>query len=328
MARRFPFLPFLAILLFWSAAVPGMGGESVGEGPAVGDLSRPQLDFGRQVLTVWGLGGTPWEAESPYEEEKSRAWMNALHQGYEAMLGVPLMEGSDVRQALQMNPALKARLGMVLLSAPKKFYETDSAGLMRCRLEIPFFGPVSLRSALYLSALRPQPMESLALLASWSTLATATSLPDEPGGPEVKRLVLDLRQTGFEPSLFPRFFSEEGHLLFQEAQIPGPDRFSRPTIRFTRNIEEVGTDLADSDLRYVAARVPPLSHRDVMISSAEEAAFLAFCRRLTADPQSSREILVVYGTRRFFGGLLPKATTAPAADKGAKPGAKPPRPRR
>lgn len=282
----------------------------------------PPVDFDRQVVTAWGLAGQPWSTDgTSFEDERARAWMHALHQAYEALLEIPLMEGITVRQALQMNAGLKERLGMVLLSAPRTFYEPDQTGLVRCRLEVPFSGPVSLRSALYLAALRPQPQEPVALLASWSLLATATPLPDLASGPAVTRLVLDLRRTGFEPSLFPRFFSEHGHLLFQEAQIPGPERFSRPAIRFTQEITAATAGKTAGEIAYIDARVPPLSHRDVKIAAAEESLFLAFCRRLAAEPLGGREILIVHGTRRFEGGRLPKA--APSAGDKPVAGAKP-----
>ena len=373
--------------------------------PVPAPAASSAVDFDRQLVSVWGLAGMPWESETSYEEEKARAWMHALHQGYEALLDIPLMEGLVVRQALQMNPALKERLGTVLLSSPKTFFEPDLTGLLRCRLEVPFSGPVSLRSALYLAALRPQPMEPQALLASWAVPATSPvtvtepaplasrfqtaapagdptgpdatpptaaapragtvrhlyretdstatgqtasepaalrgtlpadprtartgslALPDQPTGPAVRRLVLDLRRTAFEPSLFPRFFAEDGRLLFQEAQIPGPERFSRPTIRFTRDLGAAEEGLSGSEVMYIAAFLPPLSHRDVKIAAAEATAFLAFCRHLTANPLGGREILIVYGDSPFAGGLLPKASAA-AKDKPARPGkagAQPPR---
>ncbi|NLI79187.1 MAG: hypothetical protein GX442_22430 [Candidatus Riflebacteria bacterium] len=380
--------------------------------PVPAPAASSAVDFDRQLVTVWGLAGMPWETETSYEEEKARAWMHALHQGYEAVLDIPLMEGLVVRQALPMNPALKERLGMVLLSAPKTFFEPDLTGLLRCRLEVPFSGPLSLRSALYLAALRPQPMEPQSLLASWAVPATSPvavtgpaplasrfptpapagdqagsdaapptaaatrsgtirhlyreadaaatgpasletapgtgqgtdraasepvagreappaatrtartgslPLPDQPDGPAVRRLVLDLRRTAFEPSLFPRFFAEDGHLLFQEAQIPGPERFSRPAIRFTRDIGAAEEGLASTEVMYIAAFLPPLAHRDVKIAAAEATAFLAFCRHLAANPLGGREILIIYGDSPFAGGLLPKASAA-AKDKPARPG--------
>ncbi|RCK78970.1 MAG: hypothetical protein OZSIB_0521 [Candidatus Ozemobacter sibiricus] len=280
----------------------------------------PPVDFDRQIVTVWGLAGQPWSTEAvSFEDERARAWMHALHQAYEALLEIPLMEGITVRQALQMNAGLKERLGMVLLSARRTFYEPDQTGLVRCRLEVPFSGPVSLRSALYLAALRPQPQEPLALLASWSVLATATPLPDLASGPAVTRLVLDLRRTGFEPSLFPRFFSEHGHLLFQEAQIPGPERFSRPAIRFTQDIAVATAGKPAGEIAYLDARVAPLAHRDVTIAAAEESLFLAFCRRLAAEPLGGHEILIVHGNRRFEGGRLPRSA-APTGEKAAGTG--------
>ncbi|OIP22149.1 hypothetical protein AUK22_10840 [bacterium CG2_30_54_10] len=385
-----------AVFLFWcgvsgtvSGIAPGIAPGRIGQ-----DLSRPVVDFEKQVLVVWGLGGTPWEESSSYEEEKARAWMNALHQGYEAILGIPLMEGLSVRNALQMNSALKERLGMVLLSAPKKFFEPDLTGLLRCKLEIPFNGAVSLRSALYLAALRPQPMEPLPLLASWASLPSAaasgatsttpsaatsktvlagtsttasatgsataseaaspatsttasgaistaastkgstaaasrapTAFPDEFYGVGVKRVILDLRRTNFEPSLFPRFFTEEGYLLYQEARTPSPDRFSRPAIRFTQDIAQATNGLSESDIRYVSARLPLLAQHDVKISASEQSAFLAFCRHLDAEPQGQREIVIVYDSRAFLGGILPKAT-APAGGKPAKIQAPPKRRKR
>jgi hypothetical protein len=294
----------------------------------------PVIDFNRQILTAWGLAGTPWEESVSYEEEKARAWMSALHQAYAAILSVPLMEGALVRQVLLLNPGLKGRLGVVLLTAPKTFYTVDSAGLVRCKLEVPFSGPRSLRSALYLAALRPQPMEPRSFLASWSapfpeekmaplpsgratdTTATTDETVGEPDredsgaepatGHPLRRLVLDLRRTTFEPSLFPRFFTEEGRLLFQEAQIPSPERFSRPMVRFSERIEDAEAGMEAGKCTFVAAHVPAGSKRDVKIGTAETEVFLHFCRQMIATPLAIREILIIHGQRVPIAGLMPK----------------------
>ncbi len=63
--------------------------------------------FLQQKLEVFGLAGNPWESETSYDEERSRAWMDALHHAYERILALPLMEGKQVAHVLQENAALK-----------------------------------------------------------------------------------------------------------------------------------------------------------------------------------------------------------------------------
>jgi len=266
-------------------------------------------DFDRQVVTVWGLAGLPWEASTSYEEEKSRAWMDAMHHAYAAVLDIPLMEGLTVRSALSANTALKERLGQVLLETDPVFFDPDVTGLVRCRMELPFAGKMSLRSALYLAALRPRPQEPKAFLASWTSIASATEIAAETAsaaGDALRRIIIDLRQTGFEPSLFPRFFSETGELLFQEAQIPGPERFSRPMVRYTERIEDAAHGFDETQLAYVEAALAPLARRDIRIMHHEAGIFLAFSKRLVEEPLGGRDIMIVHGRRPAPAGLLPK----------------------
>jgi len=97
----------------------------------------------QQKLEVFGLAGTPWESETSYDEERSRAWMDALHHAYERILALPLMEGKQVAHVLQENAALKERLGLVLMSAPKTFFQPDISGMVRCRVDVPLTGKIS-----------------------------------------------------------------------------------------------------------------------------------------------------------------------------------------
>ena len=251
---------------------------------------KPEV-FVEQKLKIYGLGGMPWEETTALEEERSRAWMDALHHAYEDVLNLPLMEGKTVRHVFQTNSALRERLGMVLLSAPKTFYEADTTGLVRCRVEVPFNGKLSLRSALYLAALRPNSMKPVSFLASWSA---EIKLKDKDSLPEFKRVVVDMRDTGFEPSLFPRFFEETGSLLFQEAMIPSPVRFSRPAVRFSTDIKDAYKDLKESEVMMLDGKLAELSTRDISVPSPEANIFNRFCKRLMNQPDEKREILVVF----------------------------------
>lgn len=246
--------------------------------------------FLTQKVEVFGLAGTPWEDGFSFEEERSRAWMDALHHAYENILNLPLMEGKLVRQVMQTNPALKERLGMMLLSAPKTFFQPDATGLARCKVEVPLSGKLSLRSALYLAALRPQSQKPLSFLASWTTALNKKELPT----PEFERLVIDVRDFYFEPSLFPRIFDNRGALIFQEALIPIPARFSRPAVKFTTDISLACADLSEAEFMIAEASVNELSCRDVTISDPDATIVAGFCRRLIKSPQKTGEIIIVF----------------------------------
>lgn len=254
----------------------------------------PQF-FLQQKLEVYGLAGTPWESEPSYDEERSRAWMDALHHAYETILELPLMEGKQVKHVLQTNAALKERLGLVLMSAPKTFFQPDLSGLSRCRVEIPMNGKLSLRSALYLAALRPQPMQPVDFLASWSA---GLRLSEKPKKPLVTRVVIDVRDFDFEPCLFPRFFDAAGMLIFQEAMIPSPERFSRPVVRFMTDITAAREGVNESESCTIAAYVNELCLRDIAVEHADAQEFAHFCRDLVQNPLQKREIVVVFDPGR------------------------------
>ena len=88
--------------------------------------------FVKQNVQVYGLAGMPWEQSVSLEEERARAWVDALHHAYEKILDLPLMEGKLVRQVFQTNSGLRTRLGRVLMTAHKTFYTKDQTGLIRC----------------------------------------------------------------------------------------------------------------------------------------------------------------------------------------------------
>lgn len=291
----------LALCLLWCGPIRAV------ELPVTATMTA---DFDRQVVTVWGIAGQPWESSTSQEEEKARAWMDAMHHAYAAILEIPLMEGFTVRSAIAANTALKERLGQVLLETDPVFYDPDVTGLVRCRMELPFAGKMSLRTALYLAALRPRPQEPRAFLASWTSLASATEIAAETAssaGESLRRVIIDLRRTGFEPSLFPRFFSETGELLFQEAQIPGPERFSRPIVRFTEQVENVAQGFEEKQVAYIEATLAPTARRDVRITLQDAGLFLAFCKNLVEEPLGGRDIMIVHGRRPAPAGLLTKS---------------------
>lgn len=258
--------------------------------------------FLHQKLEVIGLAGTPWETEFSFDEERSRAWMDAMHHAYESILNLPLMEGKLVRQVLQTNPALKERLGMILLSAEKSFYQADTTGLVRCRLEVPFAGKLSLRSALYLAALRPQSQQPVSFLASWSAVIKDETLPV----PDCKRLVIDVRNCYFEPSVFPRLFDSRGALLFQEAMIPQPERFSRPAIKFAVDVVAARGGLEEGTYEYIGAHTNELASRDVTVEDADAAKAAAFCQQMISRPDRELDIVIVFDPeKKKISGKMP-----------------------
>ena len=250
----------------------------------------------QQKLEVFGLAGTPWESEASYDEERSRAWMDALHHAYERILALPLMEGKQVAHVLQENAALKERLGLVLMSAPKTFFQPDISGMVRCRVDVPLTGKISLRSALYLAALRPQSMQPTSFLASWTT---GVKVDDKMPAPKFNRVVIDARGFYFEPSLFPRFFDASGMLIFQEAMIPQSERFSRPAVRFATDIKVARAGLAEDETFTLAAHINELYSRDIVVEQSDLEVFARFCLDMVQTPLRQREIVIVFDPDRL-----------------------------
>ncbi|KAF1082484.1 MAG: hypothetical protein GQF41_1205 [Candidatus Rifleibacterium amylolyticum] len=251
---------------------------------------EPEI-FINQKIEVFGLAGIPWESEYSHDEERARAWMDALHHAYEKILSLPLMEGKLVRHVMQTNAALKERLGLVLMSAPKYFQQADASGLIRCRLELPLTGKLSVRSALYLAAMRPQPLQPVSFLASWSA---GLKVDENAPAPDFKRIIVDVRGSSFEPSLFPRFFDQTGMLIFQESMVPSGERFSRPAVRFESDIRKARAELEENETMTAAAYVSALSRRDISIDHADTDVFARFCRELIRNPLQEREIVIVF----------------------------------
>lgn len=253
-------------------------------------FTEPEI-FIDHKLEIFGLAGVPWESEISLDEERARAWMDALHHAYDKVLSLPLMEGKLVRHVLQTNAALKERLGPVLLKAPKTFFQPDASGLIRCRIDVPISGKTSLRSALYLAAMRPQPQLPGSFSPNWSS---GIKIDDKAPAPPFKRLVLDVRPFNFEPSLFPRFFDADGMLLFQESMIPSPQRFSRPVVKFFDDISKAREGLPEDEVYTIAAKVNVLALRDVTVEAADVDIFARFGRELLRSPLQERELAIVF----------------------------------
>ena len=250
--------------------------------------------FLEQKLEVFGLGGIPWD-EGSYENERGRAWMDAMHHAYEQILSITVMDGKEVKHILHTNNALKERLGMILMSASKTFYQKDVSGLVRCKLEIPISGKLSLRSAFYLAALRPQPMQPTGFLASWSAKVEA----DENEQPSpYKRIVIDARKFDFIPALFPRFFDERGALLFQEAMIPQAERFSRPVVLFSSDMIKARAGLESKEIFTLSATMHELHKSDIIVKSEDLKEFKQFCNDILHSPLKQREIMIVYNPNK------------------------------
>jgi hypothetical protein len=268
--------------------------------------------FLNQKLEVFGLGGTPWE-EGSYETERGRAWMDAMHHAYEQILSLTIMDGKEVKHILHTNKALKERLGMVLMSAPKTFYQKDVSGLVRCKIEIPISGKLSLRSAFYLAALRPQPMQPTGFLASWSTPIDVDETQDPS---KYKRIVIDARKFDFIPALFPRFFDEHGALLFQEAMIPQAERFSRPVVMFCTNMIDARAGLEEKEVLTLASTMHELHKSDIIVKNEDLADFKHFCNDIIRTPKKQREIMIVYNPdKKIKTGAIKKTEVSEKSDK-------------
>lgn len=247
--------------------------------------------FIEQKLEVMGIAGSPWEEQSSYDEERLRAYTDALNHAYEKIINLPLMDGAEVRHVVQNNRALKRRLGELLLGAKKTFYQTDLTGINRCKVEIDLSGKNSLRSTFYLASLRPSPMQPESFLASW-TAGIKIDKVAEPS--KYRRMIIDARKSQFAPSLFPRFFAQNGMLIFQEAMVPSIERFSRPAVRFVTSMVEAREGVEERFVYTVESLVDAMHPRDVVINPSEVSEFALFCNDIVRTPLKEREIVIVF----------------------------------
>jgi len=254
----------------------------------------------------------PWEKTISIEEERSRAWVDAMHHAYEKILNLPLMEGKIVRQAFQTNSELRSRLGMILLNAKKTFYSRDNTGIIRCKLDVPFNGKQSIKSALYLAALRPLPIRPISLLASWTRRLESK---EKNNLPDLRRVVIDLRGTKFKPSLFPRFFDDKGFLIFQETMLSSHKRFTKPIVKFSEDILDSYKDLEENKVMMIKGNVTSLGTNDVIIPDFEATIFSRFCKKIKNSPLEKNEILLIYDPESDFGGKLSKTEKKKTKDK-------------
>lgn len=247
--------------------------------------------FVNQKLEAMGIAGSPWEESISYEEERSRAFMDALNHAYEKISNLPLMDGKEVNHIIQSNRAFKERLGQLLMTSPRTFYQADMIGINRCRIEIDLSGKNSLRSTLYLASLRPRSILPKSLVPPRTSVI---EIDKDLAPSKYKRIVIDARKSYFEPSLFPTFFDRSGTLIFQEAMIPQAERFSRPAVRFVTNMIEARKDLKEQQIFTAESLIDEMHPRDIIINPTDVSEFAIFCNDITKTPLKEREIVVVF----------------------------------
>ncbi len=241
--------------------------------------------FITESIQVEGVAGRPWElVASPLQEEQERAWMDASHHAYEALLKLPFGDGKKVSDCLFVNPSLKKRLGMLLKAAEKDFYTEELSGLVKCKLRVELSGPVSLRSALYLDALKLGAAKASDIFFR----------KDRETGEKIKKspysqLVIDMRKTSFEPSLFPKFLNEKGFLLFQEAMIVSPARFSRPAVVYRTEMP----DFTSGNVFFAETSFDSKHPHDIIVKYQDLNEFVLFAGDLEENLLSDKTIVVL-----------------------------------
>ncbi|MBF0546024.1 MAG: hypothetical protein HQM08_16390 [Candidatus Riflebacteria bacterium] len=283
------------------------------------DVTPNKIDFINQKLTIWGYGGSPWEEVSSLEEERARAWTDALHHAYDEILSLQFMDGLAIRQLLYRYPSLKDSLRRTLLGATKTIFEKDLSGLIRCRVEIPFSGKNGIRASLFLAALFPAKIEPKAFIVP---ISTETREINAASGTPYSRIVLDVRDFNFQPSLFPRFFDVNGNLIFQEGVIPGPERFSRPVVLFSQKIASASQGLSEKEIFYASCKIVSNHMCDLTILPPDEIPFRQFTKTVEAKPLEKLEILIIYSEKNETYGSLPKTKEKEQEGKKRTPGSK------
>ncbi|MBF0409527.1 MAG: hypothetical protein HQM10_19460 [Candidatus Riflebacteria bacterium] len=296
---------FTAILLFFFSTFSGF---------ADAQPSLVETDFLDQKITVWGLGGNPWEDITSSEEERARAWTDALHHAYYEVLSLQFMEKITVKQLLHQYPTLNNSLRRTLLGAEKTLYQKDISGLIRCRVEVPFCGKNGIRAALFLASLFPSKIGPRIFRVPVSTETQKISASDTP----YSRIIVDLRDCIYKPALFPRFFDINGNLLFQESTIPAPERFSRPVIKYSSSMASATEDVEDGKIFYASARTAHNHESDITIIPPDDDEFKNFAAAIASAPLRELDIFVVYDSEKKLSGLIPQKKEAAKTAKKEK----------
>lgn len=298
------------------------------------------IDFERQSIIAVGIAGQPWEEENyvSSEKEKIRAHYDALHHAYEAILNIPIMEGKYGKHILFQTPVLKEKIKNLLFSLQPTFIGNKNK-LIKCKLEIPFYGINSLFAAFYLASLYPtskfqsnqnipsskiwplvlSPTNSLKVNAELEQKQQSNKIKTKNAVVnnkihDIKRIIIDLRNTPFQPSLFPCFYTEKGQLIFQESLLYNKSsraKFSRPIIKFYKSILKATENYKENELEFINAKTTDMSTMNITILSSSEVFFVDYVSYIMHKPESDKDIAIVYGNEyfKFSPGLLAKPFT-------------------
>jgi hypothetical protein len=149
---------------------------------------------------------------------------------YEVLLDLRVSDGMKVRDLVQVDPKLRSKILKIVRSAKMRGIRYLSDSTIELSLEVRIWGKEGVAEALLSSDLKSKmpPLESPemdrlralerrieAIEEFLKSLGYGGALQEEPI-PEYTGLVLDLRGTGFKPSIFPRIICEGEELYSLE----------------------------------------------------------------------------------------------------------------
>lgn len=217
---------FVLSMIFTYSIAFGMIGvsENFGQG---------QVDWENGVITVTGEGAPPENASKAAAPllAKRAAIMDAYRNAAETVAGIRIRAGSYVKDATSQSDEISGSVNGFIRGGQFEKPVYDSEGRCTIVLHLPVGGHKGLTSILYDQAKQ--------------------MTPDSPAAPEVTPdsnvdfpytgIIIDARNYGVHPALYPQIFDADGYLLYGQSMVNVVDPGFSTIVAYSKTLDNAKT---------------------------------------------------------------------------------------
>lgn len=220
MKTRFLILSLLVISCFTGATVFGLAGltETIGQG---------EVDWEKGLITVTGVGAPPEnasEATAPLLARRA-AMLDAYRNAIEVINGVRIRSGSVMKDYTIASDEVSSIVEGFVKGGQFEEPTYDSKGRCEIVLHLPIGGHTGLTSVIYTSV-----QENAAPAQS----DPAAQVP-------YTGLIIDARNLGIRPALYPQVFDADGFLVYGQTMVNVSDPNFSTIAAYSKTLENAKT---------------------------------------------------------------------------------------
>jgi hypothetical protein len=213
-------------LMFTYSIAFGIAGlsESIGQG---------QVDWENGVIIVTGEGAPPENASKAAAPllAKRAAIMDAYRNAAEIVAGIRIHAGSYVKDATSQSDEISGRVDGFIRGGQFEKPVYDSEGRCTIVLHLPVGGHKGLTSLLYDQANQMTP----------DSPAAPVVTPENNMDFSYTGIIIDARNYGVRPALYPQIFDADGYLLYGQSMVNVIDPGFSTIVAYSKTLDNAKT---------------------------------------------------------------------------------------